>query len=262
MMSGFKTFTFPKSRIATNDICTIGIKKHHVAALIEIDVTDGKEKIKLLEQNGQTISITAWLIKVISDTIKDFDAVSGYVKGKRSVLVFDDINVSIAIEKDVNGHKVPIPLIIQKANERSVESISVEIKNAKDKIISGNDIVLHQRTGSLERIYYSLPGFARRLFWRYLLGHPQTAFKKMGNVAVTSVGMIATANGWFIPISVHPLCFGIGRIARKPVVLNETITIRDVLNMTVLLDHDVVDGAVMARFIGELTQNIEKGMGL
>jgi pyruvate/2-oxoglutarate dehydrogenase complex dihydrolipoamide acyltransferase (E2) component len=84
----------------------------------------------------------------------------------------------------------------------------------------------------------------------------------MGNVAITSIGMIGKVNGWFIPISVHPICFGIGRIAKKPVVVIDKIEIREVLNMTILLDHDVVDGAIMARFISRLSENIEKGIEL
>lgn len=32
--------------------------------------------------------------------------------------------------------------------------------------------------------------------------------------------------------------------------------------MTVLLDHDVIDGAQMARFISKLSENLELGTGL
>ena len=38
--------------------------------------------------------------------------------------------------------------------------------------------------------------------------------------------------------------------------------IRQILNMTVLLDHDVIDGGVMARFISDLSANIERGIEL
>ncbi len=34
------------------------------------------------------------------------------------------------------------------------------------------------------------------------------------------------------------------------------------LNMTILLDHDVMDGAPMVRFISALTKNIESGIEL
>ncbi len=258
----YKIETFPKTRVATFDICSIGIQKHHVAALIEIDVSVSKEKLKQQRNNTHPISFTAWLIKVISLTIKNHEAAAGYLLGKRKVLVFDDINVSLAIEKEVNGKKVPIPLIIEKANEISVESITEQIRDAKEKELTNKDIVLHTRANKLERLYYALPGFVRRFFWKYLLRHPRLAFKKMGNVAITSVGVVGNVSGWFIPISVHPICFGISNIAKKPMVIDDNIEIREILNMTVLLDHDVIDGAPMARFLSDLSSNIEKGYGL
>ena len=95
-----------------------------------------------------------------------------------------------------------------------------------------------------------------------MLRHPRLAFKKMGNVAITSIGMIGNVSGWFIPISVHPICFGISNITKKPIVIGNKIEIREILNMTILIDHDVIDGSPMARFISNLSRNIEKGYGL
>ncbi|MBK8704144.1 MAG: 2-oxo acid dehydrogenase subunit E2 [Saprospiraceae bacterium] len=261
-MADFRLKYFPKTRIATNDICAIGIRKHHIAAMIEIDVSGSREKIKQLKNSNARISLTAWLIKVISLTIKEYENVAAYLAGKRKVVIFKDINVSIIVEKDINGHKVPIPLIIEKANERSIESIFDQIAAAREHQLTDKDIVLHNKSKKLERFYYILPGFIRRLFWQYLLTHPHFAYSKMGNVAITSVGMLGKANGWFIPISVHPVCFGIGNISKKPVVVNDEIVIREMVNISILLDHDVVDGGQMARFISDLSGNIENGIAL
>ena len=261
-MTEYKIHKFPKSRIATNDVCSIGLTKHHIAALIEIDVSVSRGKIKELNKRNNKISFTAWLIKVISLTIKNYENVSSYLLGKRKIMVFDDINVSMLVEKDLNGERVPIPLLIERAHELDIESIAAQIWEAKDKKLTDKDIVLQKRSTRYERYYYILPGLIRRYFWRYLLNHPKIAFKKMGNVAITSIGAKGKSNGWFIPIAVHPVCFGIGNISKKPVVMNDQIEIREILNMTVLLDHDVVDGADMARFISQLSDNIESGVGL
>lgn len=261
-MTTFKIKEFPKSRIATVDVCAIGLRKHHIAAIIEIDVSESREKIKKYRDRTHRISFTAWLIKAISLTVKDYEQAAAYLTGKRKAIIFNDINVSMVVEKSINGHKVPIPLIIEKANERSMESITKQISDARDKILTDKDIVLHNRSTQLERIYYTLPGLIRRFFWKYLLRNPRLAFHKMGNVAVTSIGMMGNVKGWFIPVSVHPICFGISSISKKPVVVDDKIEIREVLNMTILLDHDVIDGAPMARFISDLTGNIEKGIGL
>ena len=254
---------FPKSRIATIDVCEIGKQKHHVAGMIELDVSMSRQKIREHNKaNKNKISFTAWLISVISCTIKKYETSSAYLKGKNKLMIFDDINVSIVVEKDMEGQKVPIPLIIEKANERSIESISKQIANAKDAKLTDKDIVLQRKTGQLEKVYYLLPGFIRRSVWRYMLKRPKLAFRKMGNVAFTSIGMMGKVNGWFIPISVHPICFGIGSIMKKTAVIENNIEIREMLNMTILLDHDVIDGAHVARFIRDLLKNVERGMNI
>jgi pyruvate/2-oxoglutarate dehydrogenase complex dihydrolipoamide acyltransferase (E2) component len=58
----------------------------------------------------------------------------------------------------------------------------------------------------------------------------------------------------------HNLCFALGSIVKKPWVVENEIEIRDILHMTVLFDHDVVDGAPATRFIMRLVDRIQKGI--
>jgi pyruvate/2-oxoglutarate dehydrogenase complex dihydrolipoamide acyltransferase (E2) component len=261
-MSTFRTESFPRSRLATFDICAIGKRKHHVAAMFEIDVTDSRKLLRAARVPGTRITFTAWLLKVIALTLVRHPAAAAYRKGKRAKQMFDDVNISLAVEKEIEGRNVPVPLLIREVQNLSVETISKQIDDARNKTMNDDEMLLHGRMSTAERLYYTLPGFARRMVWRYLLRHPRTAFAKMGNVAVTSIGMVGNTSGWFIPISVHPVCFGISGIVRKPIVVGDTVQIRDTLNMTILLDHDVIDGADMARFLRDLMKNLERGMGL
>lgn len=261
-MPAFTTQTFPKSRLATIDILAVGRQKHHIAALLEIDVSAAREKISALHTGGTDLSFTAWIVHVIGLTIQHHPQVAAFRRGKRGAVLFEHIDVSVLVEKEIGGRVVPLPLVVERANERSVESISRQIRDAREQAASGQDIALQRKSTPLERLYYYLPGFLRRWFWRYLLSHPRLAFGKMGNVAVTSVGMLGRARGWFIPVGVHPVCFGISGISKKPVAIDNRVEIREILNLTVLLDHDVVDGAPMARFIGELSDHMERAAGL
>ena len=258
-MKEYKVIRFPKTRVATFDICAIGREKHHIPALLEIDVTDSRKRIREIKRDGKRISFTAWLVKVIGSTIKDHENVAAYLKGKRELIVFKDVNISMIVEKSLNGQKIPIPLVIERVQDRSVESLYRQINEARNHQLGEKDIVLQSSAGANwpERLYYSLPGFIRRYFWRFMLAHPRMAYSRMGNVSVTSVGMMGSADGWFIPVSVHPISFGIGKVTKKPVVINDKIEIREILNMTVLMDHDLVDGAPMARFISDLSGRIE-----
>ena len=178
---------------------------------------------------------------------------------KNKLIIFNDINVSLLVEKKIGDAKVPIPLVIEKVNEKTALQITHEIEQAKGQELQSRDIVLKKQSTFYERLYYRLPGFLRRLFWGMLLRRPKSAFKTMGNVAVTSVGMIGRINGWFIHKSVHPVSFGVGSVLRKPVVIENEIKIREILNMTVLVDHDVIDGSPMVRFLNDLTNYIETG---
>jgi pyruvate/2-oxoglutarate dehydrogenase complex dihydrolipoamide acyltransferase (E2) component len=261
-MKHFKTFQFPRSRVASIDVCEIGKQKHHVAGLIELDVTESREKIRCYRREKGKISYNAWLISAIGRTVHQHEHTAAYLKGKRNVFVFQDINISLVVEKTINGQKVPIPMMIEKAQDATMESITRQIDDAKNQVLGDRDIVLRKKAEKLERLYYHMPGFIRRYVWKFMLSRPALAYKKMGNVAITSIGMMGKVRGWFIPISVHPVCFGISTIAKRPVVVDNQVVIREVMNMTVLFDHDVIDGANMARFISELSANIEKGIGL
>lgn len=259
-MTQTRIMQFPASRIATIDMGRVARNKHHVSALIELDVTNSRAKLKQRNKNAEDkISFTAWLVAVIGRTLQQYETAASYRSGKTTQTIFSDINVSMVVEKKLNDHKVPIPLIIEKAQERSVTSITQQIAAARETPLSEKEMVLHQKTNRLERLYYKLPAFARRAVWRYLLSHPKLAYSKMGNVAVTSVGMIGQINGWFIPSSVHPICFGIGAITRKPAVAGNQIAIREMLHMTILFDHDVMDGAPMTRLLNSLSKAIEGG---
>jgi pyruvate/2-oxoglutarate dehydrogenase complex dihydrolipoamide acyltransferase (E2) component len=263
MTEKYKIQNFPKSRLATIDICAIGKQKHHVTGVIELDVTESRKKIKEYNSAREAkISFTAWLISVIGATLKQHEVACSFRQGKSKIIIFDSIDVSLAVEKVMGEAKIPIPLLIRKANEASMEHIARQIDDARSQPLTREDIVLQQKNQRLERLYFLLPGFLRRRFWRYLLNHPKFAFRKMGNVAFTSLGMIGRVNGWFIPISVHPICFGVGSVIKKPVVALDSIVIREILNMTILIDHDIIDGAPMARLIANLTKNIETGMKL
>lgn len=230
--------------------------------MLEFDVTESRSRLRDLRKKGVLISFNAWLIKAIGTVLEMHPEAAAYLYSKKKLLIFNDINVSLLVEKKINDNRVPIPIVIEKVNCKTALEISQVIEQAKKHEMRTGDIVLEKESGFFERLYYYLPGFLRRLVWSLLLKSPKRAFKTMGNVAVTSVGMMGRINGWFIHKSVHPMSFGIGSVLRKPVVIDNEIKIREILNMTILVDHDVIDGAPMVRFLDDLTSLIETGKGI
>ena len=259
MSSQYQYTDIPRSRIATFDVYAMGMKKHHITALLEFDVTDARRKLQEIRRSGSAISLNAWLTKVISQVLEQHPHAASFLHNKRKRITFKDHNFSFLVEKQVGDQKVPLPMVIERVNEKDARTLSEEIEAVKNQVATKEDIVLAQKPSFGERLYYHMPGFIRRMIWRYIIHHPRMAYGKMGNVSITSLGMMGRINGWFIHKSIHPLSFGIGSVLQKPAVVNNEIKIREILNMTVLVDHDVIDGAPMARLLKALTQKIEEG---
>ena len=264
-MSKFEKYEikeFPLSRLATMDIGVAAFAKHHIRVILELDVTEARNRIALLKEQGADISFNAWLIKCISQAVSEYKPIHGLRKGKRKVLLFDDVDISIMIERELEGVKVPLPCLIRGTNNKSIGEIAAEINSAKSQVIESerNFVLGDAKNKILMKIYYALPGIVRCYVWKQMIKRPFFFKKNMGTIMVTSVGMIGEVPGWIIPVSVHPLCFAIGSIVKKPWVVDDEIKIRDILYLTALVDHDVIDGAPAVRAFTHLKDLIESGL--
>lgn len=265
MINNYTIKSFPSSRQFTIDVGRIGMRKHHIKALIEIDVTESRIKIEnKRSEPGDRISFTSWILKCISQAVNEHKQVHALRKGKNKLVIFNDIDISILVEKKVDDELVPIPLIIRNIDKKSIPDIYNEIEIAKNEVINEkkNYVLEKNRKWESINLFSLLPQFIRLFIWRFLLANPYRVKRMMGTAVVTSVGMITNVYGWMIPFSIHPVCFALGSIVKKPGVINDTIEIREFLQMTILMDHDVIDGAPAARFAGRLSELIEKGYGL
>jgi hypothetical protein len=79
-----------------------------------------------------------------------------------------------------------------------------------------------------------------------------------GTVQVTAVGMFAGGGGFAIaPATLASVLVVVGGLSRRPGVVDDEIAVRDVLDLTVSIDHNVVDGAPATRFGADLRRSME-----
>lgn len=263
-IGGYKIDTFPTSRIATIDIGIASSSKHHVKALIELDVTEARKMLTAKKKLAERISFNSWLIKCISHAVEGCPQIHAIRQGKNKAVIFEDVDVSIVIEREIQGKKVPLPYVIRKTNEKSIAEIYREIREGqKQSIEDEGDYVLGQEKNDFwMKVYYAMPELVRKFIWKRIIRSPFITKQNMGTVIITSVGMMGKINGWVIPTSVHPLCFAIGSIVKKPGVIRDQIEVREYLYVTALVDHDVIDGAEAVRVLAKLTKMVENGYGL
>jgi pyruvate/2-oxoglutarate dehydrogenase complex dihydrolipoamide acyltransferase (E2) component len=84
-----------------------------------------------------------------------------------------------------------------------------------------------------------------------------------GTVQVSAVGMFAGGAGFAIaPPTLASLVVVVGGLGRRPVAVDDQIVIHDVLDLTITIDHNVVDGAPATRFGAELRHLMQSAAAL
>lgn len=247
---------YPRSRLLMVDGGKLGLQKHTVHGLVEIDITRARESIRQHRvQTGQALSFSAFFLACLGKAIEQNKEMHAYRNWRNQLIVFDEVDVNMLFEVEVNGKKTIRPHILRGVNTKTSQEIQQEIQAFQQE---------HQTSQESKFIewFVRLPGFARRLFLWVLFKYPQMVKEYYGTVLVTSVGMFGTGSGWGIPVPNHTLQLTLGGIGEKPGVVDHRIEVRKYLSLTISFDHDIVDGAPVARFIQRLKKSIESGDGL
>jgi pyruvate/2-oxoglutarate dehydrogenase complex dihydrolipoamide acyltransferase (E2) component len=262
----FEKREFPHFRNPTIDTLIWGRKRHHIPILVEIDVTTAREasrdrKIK----TGEGLSFTGWIIKCLAQAVSEHKYVHALRQGKRQLVIFDDVDITIIVERVAdNGEKLPMPYIIRKANEKTVAAIHGEIRAAQRSSVAGDVQIASDRAAWMTKIFTILPQFWRDwIFWQPVWRNPFRFKRLMGTVSVTALGIVGqTGMSWGIPIGIHPLIVVVGGIVKRPGIIHDEMAIREYVGLTVMFDHDVTDGAPVARFIRRLQELMTDRYGL
>lgn len=170
-------------------------------------------------------------------------------------MVFDDVDAVTLIETEAGG--VALPHIIRAANRKSFLDIHQEIRAIQAKPQRSA-----QRKG-VARLGQHAPRFVRRIFYWGLRQNPHWMKRYAGTVVSTAVGMFGQGPGWglgFLPM--HTLGITVGGIGEKLALIDGEISEREVLCVTISMDHDIVDGAPAARFAQRFRELVEGGYGL
>jgi pyruvate/2-oxoglutarate dehydrogenase complex dihydrolipoamide acyltransferase (E2) component len=262
----FATSEFSRLRNPTIDTLTWGRRRHHIPMLLEIDVTAARMAIHDRKaKTGERISFTGWIVKCIAQAVSEHKHVHALRKGKNKIVTFDDVDVTMIIEREADtGEKLPMPYIIRNANEKTVMEIHGEIRAAQRSSVVGEVQIAADRATWITKIFTILPRFLRDwLFWEPVLRNPFRFKQMMGTVSVTALGIAGqTGMSWGIPIGIHPLIIAVGGIAKRPGIIHDEIAIREYVGLTVLFDHDVTDGAPVGRFIKRLQKLMADRYGL
>jgi pyruvate/2-oxoglutarate dehydrogenase complex dihydrolipoamide acyltransferase (E2) component len=133
---------FPKERIPTLDFLAISDNRHYIKGLFELDVTEGRQIIKDYKvKMGKDLSFTAWLLVCIGTAVRKHKEVHSLMKGRNKIITFDDVDISITVERKTSGGFAVMPLVIRKTNEKNIKDIHGEIRNAQKEVVKGPNVL-------------------------------------------------------------------------------------------------------------------------
>jgi len=189
----------------------------HMSVMDEVEVSElvnARQRLKpRFEAIGIKISYLPFIIKAVSMALKAHPVLNAELDLTNERIIYkDNINIGIAVDTD-DGLVVPV---INNADQLSIQELAVRI----------ND--------------FSARAPKRQLNLNELKG---------GSFSITSYGSIG---GYFaVPVINYPqvAIFGIGRLTQKPVIKDGQIAIGNVLPISMSVDHRIVDGGEVARFL-------------
>jgi pyruvate/2-oxoglutarate dehydrogenase complex dihydrolipoamide acyltransferase (E2) component len=259
----YQVVDFPAERRAMPAFLDFKSGRHTMYALLEVDVTVPRQFIEDYKvKTGEQLSFTGYLISCLARAVDDDKTVQAYRKGSKQLVVYDDVDVGFMVELKRGDKRVLTGHVIRGANHKTYREINQEIRS-----VQSNQVPASAQAASWFSSGLLLPWPLSRLFKAVALmairRDPTLVTSMAGTVGISSVGMFGKGHGgWGIATGTHGLDLVVGGTVRKPVEVEDRVEPREILDLTIEFDHDVIDGAPAARFTRKLVELIESGCGL
>jgi hypothetical protein len=239
------------------------LEKHWIYALLEVDVTVARKFIADYEtKTGDKLSFTGYLISCLARAVDEDKVVQSYRKGSKQLVMFEDVDVGFMIELKKGEKPFLAGHVIRAANRKTFREMNQEIRSVQtNQVPTSAEKVTWFRSAML--LPWPLSSLFKALFRMIMRNDPTVVTSMAGTVGISSVGMFGKDHaGWGVSSGSHVLDLVVGGISRQLAEVDGRIETRQMLSLTIIFDHDVIDGAPAARFTRRLVELIEGGHGL
>ena len=186
---------------------------------MDVDVTDVQQMRRDASKNSSaTITLAHAIIKACAAAIRRAPAINS-ILSEGTIHQFDQVNMGFAVALD-DGLIVPV---IRGVERKDIHRIAVEM----------DELTARAKQGGL------MPDD--------VVG---------GTFTISVLGIV----DGFTPIlnAGQSAILGVGRSVEKPVVRKGEVVVREMLTLSLTVDHQTIDGAVAASFMRRLQQAIER----
>ena len=197
----------------------------HGWMMVEADATSlvntrNHYKADFKKKEGYNLTYFAFFIKAVAESLKEYPLLNSSWQGDE-IVVHKDINISIAVA-DENKLYVPV---IKHADEKSIKGIAREVNElatkARQQKLTAEDMVGGTFTVNSTGTFGSVSSMG-------IINHPQAAILQVES------------------------------IVKKPVVIDDMIAIRHMVNLCISIDHRILDGLLTGRFMQAVKKRVEQ----
>lgn len=196
----------------------------HAWMTVEVDVTDlvtyrKKIKNRFKAREGFSLTYFPFFVHAVSSALREFPELNSTWAGDK-IIQRNEINISIAVAKE-NELYVPV---IKHADEKSIKGIAKEIDRLAKKT-RNNELTPEDMKG--------------------------------GTFTVNNTGTFGSISSMGIINYPQAALLQVETIVKRPVIINNMFAARDIVNLSLSLDHRVLDGLICGRFLQRVKQILE-----
>ncbi|MDD5560204.1 dihydrolipoamide acetyltransferase family protein [Candidatus Methylomirabilis sp.] len=196
----------------------------HVTQIHEVDMTaiDRYRQVHhdgFLKQIGITLTFLPFVVKAVADGLRAYPLINASFT-REGIIVKHAINIGIAVALE-EGLIVPV---LREADKKSFLTLT---KQLADLAVRARDKRL-----SLEEVHE-------------------------GTFTVNNFGALGTMIGTPIIVQPQAAILGLGRVVKRPVVIDDAIVIRSMAYLCLSYDHRLIDGAYASAFLNHVRATLE-----
>lgn len=196
----------------------------HAWLMMEVDATNlvnvrNSHKSSFKEREGFNLTFFSFFVKAVAETLKEYPMLNSSWQGDK-IVINREINISIAVAGD---DKLYVPVI----------------RNADDLSIKG----IAKQVGELAAL-----GRNHKLTQEHMAGGTFTVNNTGAFGSVQSMGIINHPQAAILQVE---------SIIKKPVIIDDMIAVRHMVNLCLSIDHRILDGLVAGQFLKAVKERIE-----
>lgn len=196
----------------------------HAWMMVEVDATDlvktrQHHKGSFKQNEGYNLTFFAFFVKAVAEGLKKYPMLNS-TWANDEIKIHKDINVSIAVASE---DKLYVP-VIKNADDKSIKGIAKEI----------NDLATRGRKHQLTS--------------QDMQGGTFTVNNTGSFGSVSSMGIINYPQAAILQVE---------SIVKRPVVVNDMIGIRDMVNLSLSIDHRILDGLMAGEFLKFVKERLQ-----